>query len=96
MVKKKKIKNINVKNLKTNLLNVKIDHSINGNTNTVLNSPLNSLKFALNKIKKDKINLNKNFYVFTGSTIGVVPIMGKGLYTGKIEKLGSVKVFIKK
>ncbi len=94
--KKKKIKNINVKNLKTNLLNVKIDHSINGNTNTVLNSPLNSLKFALNKIKKDKINLNKNFYVFTGSTIGVVPILGKGLYTGKIEKLGSVKVFIKK
>ena len=77
-------------------MNVKIDHSINGNTNTVLNSPLNSLKFALNKIKKDKINLNKNFYVFTGSTIGVVPILGKGLYTGKIEKLGSVKVFIKK
>ena len=94
--KKKKIKNINVKNLKTNLSNVKMDHSINGNTNTVLNSPLDSLKFALNKIKKDKINLNKNFYVFTGSTIGVVPILGKGLYTGKIEKLGSVKVFIKK
>ena len=94
--KKKKIKNINVKNLKTNLTNVKMDHSINGNTNTVLNNPLNSLKFALNKIKKDKINLNKNFYVFTGSTIGVVPILGKGLYTGKIEKLGSVKVFIKK
>jgi 2-keto-4-pentenoate hydratase len=94
--KKKKFKNINVKNLKTNLLNTKINHSVKGNTNTVLNTPLNSLKFALNKIKKDKINLNKNFYVFTGSTIGVVPILSTGLYTGKIEKLGSVKVFIKK
>ena len=93
--KKKRFKNINVKNLKTNLLNIKINHSIDGNTNTVLNSPLNSLKFALNKIKKDKINLNKDFYVFTGSTIGVVPILSKGLYTGKIEKLGNVKVFIK-
>ena len=43
---------------------------------------------------KDKINLNKSFYVFTGSTVGVVPI-GKGLYHGKIEKLGSVKTLIK-
>jgi 2-keto-4-pentenoate hydratase len=49
---------------------------------------------VLNKIKKDKTNLNKDFYVFTGSTVGVVPILGKGLYTGKIEKLGSVKAII--
>tara|TARA_B100001093_G_scaffold203347_1_gene195401 strand:- start:464 stop:1243 length:780 start_codon:yes stop_codon:yes gene_type:complete len=93
--KKKKLKNINVKNLKTNICNNEILHSVNGNTNTVFIDPLNSLKFALNKIKKDKINLNKNFYVFTGSTVGVVPILGKGLYKGKIEKLGSVKVFLK-
>jgi hypothetical protein len=45
-------------------------------------------------LKKDKINLNKNFYVFTGSTVGVVPILGKGLYIGKVERLGSAKVFI--
>ena len=57
-------------------------------------NPLNSLRFVLNKIRKDKINLNKNFYVFTGSTVGVVPI-GKGLYTGKINKLGSVKAIIR-
>ena len=39
-------------------------------------------------------NLNKDFWVFTGSSVGVVPIKGKGMYTGKIEKLGSVKAFI--
>ena len=57
-------------------------------------SPLNSLRFVLNKLKKDKVNLNKDFYVFTGSTVGVVPILGKGLYAGKIDKLGSAKAII--
>jgi len=49
---------------------------------------------VLNKIKKDKIFLNKNFYVFTGSTIGVVPLKKRGLYIGKIEKVGLVKTVI--
>jgi len=38
--------------------------------------------------------LSKNFYVFTGSTVGVVPILGKGKYEGNIDKLGSVKAII--
>ena len=92
--KKKKFKRINIGNLKTNISNKKIKQSINGNTNTVFVNPLNSLRFVLNKVKKDKINLNKDFYVFTGSTVGVVPILGKGLYIGKIEKLGVAKAVI--
>ncbi len=92
--KKKKFKKINISNLKANISNKKIKQNINGNTNAVYNNPLNSLRFLLNKIKKDKTNLGKDFYVFTGSTVGVVPILGKGLYTGKIEKLGSVKAII--
>ena len=92
--KKIRYKKIGIENLKTNISNKKIGHSINGNTNTVLINPLNSLRFVLNKIKKDKIKLNKDFYVFTGSTVGVVPILGKGLYIGKIKKLGNVKVVI--
>jgi len=90
----KKFKRINISNLKTNISNKKINQSVDGNTNTVYINPLNSLKFVLNKVKKDKINLNKDFWVFTGSTVGVVPIKGKGLYTGKINKLGSVKAII--
>ena len=89
--KKKKFKKINIGNLKTNISNKKIDQSVNGNTSTVYISPLNSLKFVLKKVKKDKITLNNDFYVFTGSTVGVVPIKGKGVYLGKIDKLGSVK-----
>ena len=54
------------------------------------------MRFVLNKIKKDKINLKKDFYVFTGSTVGVVPIKSKGIYFGNIDKLGSVKTVIKK
>tara|TARA_X000001036_G_scaffold413493_1_gene427839 strand:- start:85 stop:855 length:771 start_codon:yes stop_codon:yes gene_type:complete len=92
--KKKKYKKINIGNLKTNISNKKSKQSINGNTNTVYINPLNSLKFVLNKLKKDKINLNKDFYVFTGSTVGVVEILSKGLYTGKIEKIGTAKAII--
>ena len=91
---KKKYKKINIGNLKTNISNKKINQSVNGNTNTVYINPLNSLKFVLNKVKRDKIDLNKDFWVFTGSSVGVVPIKSKGLYVGKIDKLGSVKAFI--
>ena len=48
----------------------------------------------LNKLKKDKVKLDKDFYIFTGSTVGVVPILGKGEYIGKIENLGSAKAII--
>ena len=91
----KRYKKINIGNLKTNISNKRINQSVDGNTNTVYINPLNSLKFVLNKVKKDKINLNKDFWVFTGSTVGVVPIKGKGLYIGKIDKLGTVKTIIR-
>ena len=91
---KKKYKKINIGNLNTNISNNKVKQSVNGNTNTVYINPLNSLRFVLNKIKKDNVKLNKDFYVFTGSTVGVVPILSKSLYLGKIDKIGSVKVII--
>jgi len=91
---KKKFKNIKINNLKTNISNNKVDQSVYGNTSTVYINPMNSLKFVLKKLKKDRIKLDNNFYVFTGSTVGVVPILGKGFYIGKIEKLGEVKVKI--
>jgi len=91
----KKYKKINISNLKTNISNRKVNQSVDGNTNTVYINPLNSLRFVLNKVKKDKINLDKDFWVFTGSSVGVVPIKGKGLYIGKIDKLGSVKARIR-
>ena len=92
--KKQKYKKINLNNLKTNIANTKIKQSVNGNTNTVYTNPLYSLRFVLNQLKKDKIVLNKDFYVFTGSTVGVVPILGKGLYRGKVSNIGSVKAII--
>ena len=89
--KKTKHKRTNSNNLKTNLSNKKNKQSVDGNTNTVY---VNSLKLVLNFIKRDKIKLNRDFYVFTGSTVGVVPTTAKGLYEGKINKVGSVKVKI--
>ena len=62
---------------------------------TVAITAINLKYNIVTKVKKDKINLNKDFWVFTGSSVGVVPIKGKGIYIGKIEKLGSVKTQIK-
>ena len=87
---KKKFKNQNVEKLKTNISNKKINQSVNGNTNTVYINPINSLRFVLDKLQKDKIKLNDDFYVFTGSSVGVVPILGKGVYKGTITSIGSV------
>ena len=94
LISNKKISSkINTANLKTNIKNINTKQSIDGNTNTVFINPINSLKFVLNKLRKDKVKLDKDFYVFTGSTVGVVPI-SKGLYIGKIQKLGTVKAKI--
>ena len=91
---KKKFKKININNLKTNISNSKTNQSVDGNTKSVYIDPINSLKFVINKILKDKIKLNQDFYVFTGSTVGVVPLSGKGIYKGKIEKIGNVQTRI--
>ena len=92
--KKSKYKKINFGKLKSSIENKKIKQIVFGHTNTVYINPLNSLRFVLNKLKKDQIILDKNFYIFTGSTVGVTPILGKGIYQGKIDKLGSVKTKI--
>ena len=91
---RKNFKNQNVKNLKTKIFNKKINHTVSGNTNTVYINPMNSLLFVLKKIQKDKIKLKNNFYVFTGSSVGVVPILKKGIYKGVIDRLGSVSTRI--
>ena len=91
---KKKFKNQNVTNLKTEIFNKKINQFVKGNTNTVYIDPMNSLFFVLKKLQKDNIKHKNNFYVFTGSSVGVVPILGKGVYKGIIDKLGSVSTKI--
>ena len=91
---KKKFRNQNIKNLKTKIFNKKINQSVIGNTNTVYINPMNSLLFVLKKLQKDKIKLKNNFYVFTGSSVGIVPILRKGIYKGVIDKLGSVSTRI--
>ena len=55
---------------------------------------MNALFFVLRKLQIDRVNHNKDFYVFTGSSVGVVPILSKGIYTGIINKLGSVSAKI--
>jgi len=92
---KKKFKRVNIGNLKCDIKNVKTGNIVKGNTNSVYINPLNSLRFVLNKMRKDKVKLDTNFYVFTGSTVGVVPLKNKGMYIAKIDKIGAVKSSIR-
>ena len=88
---KKKFRKINIGNLKCNIKNIKTGSVVNGNTDSVYINPLNSLRFVLNKMRKDRVKLDTNFFVFTGSTVGVVPLKNKGNYIANIEKIGTVK-----
>ncbi len=92
---KKKFKRVNIGNLNCNIKNIKTGGIVKGNTNSVYINPLNSLRFVLNKMRKDKVKLNSNFYVFTGSAVGVVPLKNKGMYVAKIDKIGTVKSLIR-
>ena len=58
---KDKYKIMNFEKLKSSIENKKIKQLVSGHTNTVYLNPLNSLRFVLNKSKKDKIILNKDF-----------------------------------
>ena len=79
----------------TTLFNKKSGQAVNGNTKAVYDSPLKSLVWLVNRARKDKVTINKNFYVFTGSTVGVVPILKKGLFEGQIKSLGTVKTTVR-
>ena len=92
---KKKFRKLNIGNLKCNIKNIKTGNVVNGNTNSVYINPLNSLRFVLSKMKKDKVKLDSNFFVFTGSTVGVVPLKNKGNYIANIDKIGTVKSAIR-
>ena len=93
--KKQKFKKLPFHNLATTLYNKKSGQTANGNTKAVYDSPLKSLMWLLNKVKKDEVNLNKDFLVFTGSTVGVVPIQKVGLFRGEIKSLGSVQAKVR-
>ena len=92
---KKKFKRLNIGNLKCSIKNVKTGNIVKGNTNTVYINPLNSLRFVLNKMRKDKVKLNSDFFVFTGSAVGVVALKNKGMYVARIDKIGTVKSAIR-
>ena len=58
--------------------NKKINQTVSGNTGAVYISPLNSLRFVLNKLKKDKIIKSdslKQYYVSNLTPLKITPII---------------------
>jgi 2-keto-4-pentenoate hydratase len=65
-----------------------------GNTKIVLGSPINSLIWLLNEIRKNTMVLSFDFWVTTGSSTPIIPIKKGDLFSGKIKGLGSVSLKI--
>ena len=59
--KKQKYKKLKFNNLPTTLFNKKSGQTVNGNTKAVYDSPLKSLVWLVNRARKDKVTINKNF-----------------------------------
>ena len=83
--KKQKYKKLKFNNLPTTLFNKKVVKQLMEIQKAVYDSPLKSLVWLVNRARKDKVTINKNFYVFTGSTVGVVPILKKVYLKAKLN-----------
>ena len=71
-------------------INDKITHT--GNSNKVLNNPINSLRWLINKLAAKGKNLNKNDYISTGTCTPAIPINKGDNICADFGKLGKIKL----
>ena len=63
-----------------------------GNSNNVLNNPINSIKWLLNTLAKQKKILPKNHFISTGSCTPAIPIKRGSHICADFGILGNVKI----
>ena len=71
-------------------INDKITYT--GNSNKVLNNPINSLRWLINKLASKGKNLNKNDYISTGTCTPAIPIKKGDNICADFGKLGKIKL----
>ena len=85
------IDTINLENQKIKLyLNNKLIEE--GNTNNVLNNPINSALWMINKLAYSGVPMLKGQYISTGTCTKAMPIISKGEIKAEFGKLGTVKL----
>ena len=66
-----------------------------GNSNNVLNNPLNSLRWLLNTLSKQKKYLKKGTYVSTGTCTSEIPVSKNDFVIADFDSLGIVELQLK-
>jgi 2-keto-4-pentenoate hydratase len=63
-----------------------------GNTNNVLNNPINSALWIINKLAYNGEPMLKGQYISTGTCTRAIPIISKGIIKANFGKLGTVQL----
>ena len=81
-------------NLENQIIKLYLNNSLveEGNTNNVLNNPINSALWIVNKLACSGEPMLKGQYISTGTCTKAFPIISKGFITANFGKLGTVEL----
>ena len=96
-IKSRKEFNLNNVNLKNHTVKVYINNKLLeiGNSKNVLNNPINSLHWLLNKLSKQGKYLPKGSYVSTGTCTSAIPLTDNDIVIADFGSLGIVEFQLK-
>ena len=85
---------INSINLKNQIIKLYLNNKLieKGNTNNVLNNPINSALWIINKLAYNGEPLLKGQYISTGTCTKAMPVISKGVIKADFGKLGTVEL----
>jgi len=92
-IKSKNLFSINDVNLNNHKITLSINEKIieEGNTNLVLNNPINSAIWVINKLASKGEPMLKGQYISTGTCTKAIPIYKNNLVMANFGKLGEIK-----
>ena len=96
-IKSKNNYNLNNVNLNNHIVKVYINEKLVeiGNSNNVLNNPINSLHWLLNTLSKQGKLLPEDSYVSTGTCTSAIPLSKNDIVIADFDSLGIVELQLK-
>ena len=93
-IKSKKDYDLNKVNFNNHIIKVFINEKLIevGNSNNVLNNPVNSLRWLLNTLSKKRKYLQKGTYVSTGTCTSAIPVSKNDIVIADFDSLGIVEL----
>ena len=85
---------LNTINLENQIIKLYFNDNLveEGNTNNVLNNPINSALWVINKLAYNGEPMLKDQYITTGTCTKAMPIISKGIIKADFGKLGTIEL----